>query len=112
VPDWTASGGIQYIVEDERLHGSITPRLDWFYTGTIAYNAQQPQHDEPAYSVFNGRVTYANYDYDLEISLGATNLFNKFYYRQKTIFRALGLPTNLGQPASPREWYLSMKKRF
>jgi iron complex outermembrane receptor protein len=112
VPDWTASGGIQYAVEDERLHGSITPRLDWFYTGTIAYNAQRPEYDEPAYSVFNGRVTYANYDYDLEIALGATNLFNKFYYRQKTIFRALGLPTNLGQPASPREWYVSLKKRF
>ncbi|MXO67091.1 TonB-dependent receptor [Altericroceibacterium endophyticum] len=112
VPDWTASGGIQYDIRTDMLHGTITPRLDWFYTGKIAYNSALPEYDGPAYSVFNGRITYANEDHDFEVALGATNLFNKFYYRQKIIFQAFGLPTNLGQPAPPREWYLSFKKRF
>ncbi len=112
VADWTASGGIQYEVPSETLNGSFTPRLDWFYTGKIAYSAGNPEFDEPAYSVFNGRLTYANWDDDYEVSVGVTNLFNTFYYRNKIIFQELGLPTNLGQPAPPREWYLSVKKRF
>ena len=112
IPEWTASGGIQYELDAPVLHGSVTPRLDWFYAGRIAYSSQNPAYDQPARSVFNARLTYENHDYDFELSVGATNLFNKFYYAQKTIFRELGLPTNLGQPAAPRELYLALKKRF
>jgi iron complex outermembrane receptor protein len=112
IPKWTASGGVSYTVHDEALGGSITPRLDWYYAGKIAYNGNLPQYDEPARSVFNARVTYFNEDYDLELSLGATNLFNKFYYLNKFLRVANGDGQNLGQPAAPREWYLSVKKRF
>lgn len=115
VPDWTASAGIQYEAQVPMLDGTITPRLDWFYSGTIYYSTL-PQYQEStkqeAYSTFNGRITYRNDPHDFEVALGATNLFNNFYYRQKIIFRGFGLPTNLGQPAPPREWYLSFKKRF
>ena len=112
IPEWTASGGIQYEVVAEALNGSITPRLDWFYNGTIAYSSQDPSFDQGGRSIFNARLTYRNEDHDFDIALGATNLSDKFYYYQKTIFRELGLPTNLGQPAAPREWYLTVKKRF
>ena len=112
IPEWTASGGVQYEILAEPLGGSFTPRLDWFYNGTIAYSSQNPAFDQGGRSIFNGRVAYHNEGLDFDVSLGATNLFNKFYYYQKTIFRELGLPTNLGQPAAPREWYLTLKKRF
>lgn len=112
IPEWTASGGIQYEIPVPFLAGTFTPRLDWFYNGSIAYSAERPEFDQGPRSTFNGRITYANEEHDFEVAVGATNLFNKFYYRQKTIFREFGLPTNLGQPAPPREWYLSFKKRF
>ena len=115
VPDWTASGGIQYEIMADALAGTITPRLDWFYTGEIIYSTTPAYIDttkEEARSVFNGRLTYHNEDHDFDVALGVTNLFNKFYYRNKIAFRSFGLPTNLGQPAPPREWYLTVKKRF
>jgi iron complex outermembrane receptor protein len=112
IPKITASGGIQYQIPVDLLSGSITPRLDWFYNGTIAYSSQDRTYDQGGRSVFNVRLNYSNTKLDFDVAVGATNVFDKFYYYQKTIFRELGLPTNLGQPASPREWYLTIKKRF
>jgi iron complex outermembrane receptor protein len=111
-PDWTASGGIQYTIDADFLGGTITPRLDWFYASSIAYNTNTPEYDQPANSTFNGRISYRNREYDFDLSVGATNLFNKKYYLQKTIFTAIGAEANIGQPAAPREWYLNLTKRF
>ncbi|MFC2951553.1 TonB-dependent receptor [Marinicaulis aureus] len=111
VPDWTASAGVSYEFLDV-LGGSITPRLDWYFTGRTAYNANLPEFDQEAYSLVNTRITYHNEEHDYDVSIGATNLFEKFYYRNKIAFQAFGLPTNLGQPAAPREWYVTVKKRF
>ncbi|GAA0283365.1 TonB-dependent receptor [Alteraurantiacibacter aestuarii] len=111
-PDWTASGGVQYTADAPMLHGSITPRLDWFYTSTIAYSTNFPQYDEPSRSIFNARINYENDDYDFNLALGVTNLFDAHYFRQKTIFTVIGAPANIGQPAPPREWYLTLSKRF
>jgi iron complex outermembrane recepter protein len=112
IPEWTASGGVQYELPIEALDGSVTPRIDWFYNGAIAYSAQNTAFDQGGRSVFNARLNYHNRTHDFDVAVGATNLFDKFYYYQKTIFRDLGLPTNLGQPAAPREWYLTVKKQF
>jgi iron complex outermembrane receptor protein len=112
-PDWTASGGVQYKLDVEAIGGSITPRLDWFYISTVAWAANYPRLDDPARSYVNGRITYKNPEYDIEVALGATNLFNKKYFQQKTIFAdGFGAGQNIGQPAAPREWYLSISKRF
>lgn len=111
VPDWTASLGASYEIMDV-LGGTVTPRIDWFYTGRTAYNENLPDFDQLAYGVVNTRLTYHNEEHDFDIAVGATNLFDKFYYQNKVAFQAFGLPTNLGQPAAPREWYVSVKKRF
>ncbi len=60
VPEWTGSAGIQYDIPTPALHGTISPRLDWFYQGSIVYSATSNQYNQPGYSVFNGRVTYYN----------------------------------------------------
>jgi iron complex outermembrane receptor protein len=112
-PDWTISTGLQYKFESESIGGSITPRLDFFYISKVAWATNYPRLDDPARSYFNGRITYKNEKYDLELSVGATNLFNQKYYQQKTIFAdGFGAGQNIGQPAAPREWYLSVNKRF
>lgn len=112
IPEWTASAGIQYTIHAQKLGGTITPRLDAFYNGRIAYDADRPQYDQGGRTLVNGRITYRNEAQDFDVSLGATNLFDKFWYYQKMIYTGLGLPTNLGQPAPPREWYVSIKKRM
>lgn len=111
VPDWTASAGVSYEFLDV-LGGSVTPRLDWYYTGRTAYDANLPDFDQKAYSLVNARLTYYNEENDFDVSIGATNLFDKFYFRNKIAFQSFGLPTNLGQPGAPREWYVTVRKRF
>ena len=112
-PDWTMSGGIQYAVDVPEISGSITPRLDWFYISEVAWSNDYTHLDDPARSTFNARLTYDNDDLDLQVALGVTNLFDEEYYRQKTVFiQGLGAGANVGQPAPPREWYLSVSKRF
>ena len=112
IPEWTASAGIQYEVPTPALAGSITPRLDWFYTGSVPFDAVDPSFFQSPYSVFNGRLTYENDKYDLSLALGATNLFNKFYYKNFFIYNNIGFASTEGQPTAPREWYLKLTKKF
>jgi iron complex outermembrane receptor protein len=112
-PDWTVSGGVQYTIEADALGGSITPRIDGFWISTVAWSTNFPELDDPARAYFNGRITYRNTDHDIEVALGATNVLGKKYFQQKTIFsQGFGAGQNIGQPAAPREWYLSVAKRF
>jgi len=112
-PDWTASAGVQYKFEADAIGGSITPRLDWFWISKVAWAANYPRLDDPARSYANGRITYRNEAHNIDVAVGATNLFNKKYYQQKTIFAdGFGAGQNIGQPAAPREWYVSVAKRF
>src|SRR6201986_4527392 len=65
-----------------------------------------------AHSLFNGRVTYENTGHAFSVALGVTNLFNKFYYVNVFDYQPLGYPQTDAQPAQPREWYLTVSKRF
>ncbi|MEH3105798.1 MAG: TonB-dependent receptor [Sphingomonas fennica] len=112
IPQWTASAGAQYEMPVAFLGGTITPRLDWFYQGSIAYSTNRKDQNQPGFSTFNGRVGYHNEEHDFDVAIGATNLFSKFYYRNKFIYHDLGYATLNGQPAPPREWYLTVRKRF
>jgi iron complex outermembrane receptor protein len=112
IPDWTANLGAEYLFEVPALKGTITPRLDWLYTGSIVYSAVSTVYNQPDYSVVNGRVTYFNNDHNASISLGVTNLFDTNYYRNFFIYQELGYANVNAQPAPPREWYVSIKKNF
>ncbi len=112
VPEVNATIGAEYSADLPRLHGTITPRIDWNYTGAIAESAVQNTYNQPGYSVFNGRITYANTDHDFSISVGATNLFNKVYYLNFFVYQDIGYPSVNAQPAAPREWYLTVSKKF
>jgi len=112
IPDFNASAGIQYVAEIPALAGRITPRLDWFYTGTTDYSVSRPELNGKRYSVFNARVTYDNEPTDFSISLSATNLFNKFYYVSYFDLSGFGFPQTNAQPAEPREFAVTLSKRF
>jgi iron complex outermembrane receptor protein len=60
----------------------------------------------------NAHLTWRNAKEDLEISGAVTNLFNKYYYN--AIFSAgySFTGTAYQQVGRPREWEISIKKRF
>ena len=57
-------------------------------------------------------MSYQNEKDGYDIALGVTNLFNKEYFIQRTIFTRGALSVDLAQPGEPRSWYLSFSKRF
>lgn len=112
LPEINGTIGIQYEFVAEQLGGSITPRLDWFYTGDIAMSASRNTYNQPAYSLFNGRLSYANDEHDLTVAVGVSNLFNQRYYQNFFIYQDIGFPNVNGQPGAPRQWFVEVGKRF
>ncbi len=63
-----------------------------------------------AYQLANARLTWRNANDDLEIAAEVTNLFDKYYFL--TIFDTGAGGNVTGQPGRPREWAVSVKKKF
>lgn len=111
-PEWKWSFGIQYEF-DLGGSGSLTPRLDAAYQGTVfgaAANRSSNQID--AYTVANARVTWSNADEDLSASLAVTNLFDEYYLLTVFDQTIAGQGYATGQPGRPREWSISVTKKF
>ena len=112
VPEWSGSGGISYDFNVEALSGAITPRIDFFYQSEISFNARSAFAQIPGRVTSNGRLTYNNYEGDWSVAVGATNLFNKRYFYNVFDLVPFGQVSTEGQPGRPREWYLTVEKRF
>jgi iron complex outermembrane receptor protein len=111
VPDWSASAGAQYEWPVQWLRGTIVPRLDWFFQGTIDYSAVRTAYNEPSYSTVNARISY-NRDDNLTVSVGATNLFDRFYWVNFFVYQDIGYPNVNAQPSPPRMLFATVSKRF
>jgi iron complex outermembrane receptor protein len=113
------SFGAQYEA-DLGASGSITPRIDVSHQGKIVGGATKAAAaspsgqfgDTPSFTVANARLTWKNADKDLEISGEVTNLFDKYYFLSKFDLTGAGAGTISGLPARPREWAVSVKKKF
>ena len=87
--------------------------MDAAYQSDIYTNAvNRPTNLIEAYTLANARVTWANADGDLEISAEVTNLFDKYYLLTVFDLTTAGAGVASGQPGRPREWAVSVKKRF
>jgi iron complex outermembrane recepter protein len=115
---WQWNLGIQYEA-DLGGSGSLTPRFDLNRQNRLPGNVLRSAVGTPAdifgqvpgYTIANGRLTWKNAEKDLDISLEVTNLFDKYYFRSK--FDLSGLAGSiLGTPGQPREWAVSVKKKF
>jgi len=113
-PKWKWSAGIQYRAELGSA-GSLTPRFDASYfgrnnNGRIAGGA--PIDYAAAYTLANARLTWRNKDEDLSVSFEVQNLFDKYY----TPFRFAAVQAFTGtiysQVGRPREWALTVQKKF
>jgi len=112
-PFWTANAGVQYTFPVDPLRGTLAPRIDWMYESSQVISGTSTVFNDlmPARSVFNARLTYEN-DADYSVAAGATNLFDKAYYHNVFDSQALGSPYTQAQPAAPRQWYVTVAKRF
>jgi len=113
-PFWTANAGIQYEIPAAFIGGSLTPRLDWTFQSSEVISGTSTKYNDlnGARSIFNARLTYDNDDRDFSIAVGATNLFNKLYYLNWFDYQSFGSPETEAQPGAPRQWYVTLSKKF
>jgi len=62
--------------------------------------------------VTNARFTWRNEPRDLDIALEVTNLTDKYYFLSKFDLTGAGAGTITGSPGRPREWAITVKKKF
>ena len=133
-PEFNASLGLQYAIQLGG-GGTLTPRIDAFYQGERhngPANARPgvqgvtantcPDQCVPSFTVLNARLTYEPPNSDWRLSLASTNVTDKLYWQQYsaaiTVNAATGVVTNTapagrsGVPSAPREWALTVEKRF
>jgi iron complex outermembrane recepter protein len=100
--------------------GSITPRIDVTKQGAIAGTATYPAtgspsarfSNTPSYTLANFRLTWRNADKDLDVAFEVTNLFDRYYFVSKFDLTGAGAGAISGLPGRPREWAISLKKKF
>jgi iron complex outermembrane receptor protein len=111
-PRWKWSVGTQYRI-DMGNGGALTPRIDAAYQSHIFYNStNRPTNRIDGYTVANARLTWVNRKEDLEISGEVTNLFDKYYYLTGFDLTIAGAGVTSAQPGRPREWALTVRKKF
>jgi iron complex outermembrane receptor protein len=111
-PRWKWSIGAQYevLLGDA---GSLTPRIDIAYQGDIHANPINRESNLiESYTLANARLTWRNQDEDLELALEVTNLFDKYYYLSINDQTTGAQGYANAQPGRPREWAVSVKKKF
>jgi iron complex outermembrane receptor protein len=90
--------------------GSITPRIDLFWTDEVA--SLQPGSTIDAYVLTNVRVTYETPSRDWALSFALTNAADEFYMLNNFDLRAFDIGTASGQPGRPQEWAVTFRHNF
>jgi iron complex outermembrane receptor protein len=108
-PQRNATGGVSYFANLGN-GGTITPRIDFFWTDTIT--SLQPGATIGDYFLTNARVTYETPSNDWSLSFAVTNLTDEFYHITNFDLRAFDIGTFEAQPGRPREWAVTFKHNF
>jgi iron complex outermembrane receptor protein len=116
---WKWAIGAQYKA-DLGDNGSVTPRVDVTRQQALPGNNLRAAAGSPSaifgqipgYTLANARITWANAADDLTIGLEVTNLFDKYYFLNKFDLTGVGAGALSGQPGRPREWAITVKKKF
>lgn len=110
LPEWKWSWGAQY--EIPVPGGSVTPRFDMSYTDSTSGGAAVTAIPLPAITLANARLTWRNDDQDWQVSAEVTNLFEEYYYLTTFDLRGAGAGFAKAAPGKPREWAVTVTKRF
>jgi iron complex outermembrane receptor protein len=110
--EWQWAIGIQYEIPLGDNVGSLTPRLDLSHRSSVFSNAvNAPTNFIGGYELANGRLTYRSPDEDWDVSLEVTNLFDTYYLQSSFDLSGVSGFTS-AVPARPREWALTVTRRF
>jgi iron complex outermembrane recepter protein len=111
VPETKWSVGLQYEIPLGNL-GSLTPRVDVSHQGELFTNgANSATNRIESYTLSNARLTWRSSDNSWESSLEVTNLADEYYFLTRfDQFSLTGITD--GQPGRPREWAVTVKRKF
>jgi iron complex outermembrane receptor protein len=122
-PENTAAIGVSYEL-DAGAWGMITPRIDARYQSKMYFTtysatlgndiAPNPiEGVEDGYTMVNGRVSWSpqNND-DWEISVYGLNLTDEVYYHGRLALTTAGLGREQGNIGAPREYGVTISRRF
>lgn len=116
---WKWALGAQYVADLGKA-GSLTTRVDADFQGALTGNVLTPAAGSPSallgqvdgYTLVNARITWRNANKDLDIALAVTNLADKYYFPQKFDLTGAGAGAITGVPGRPREFLVTVKKKF
>jgi iron complex outermembrane receptor protein len=91
---------------------SLTARADMSWQGELWSNGANAATNRIApYGAGNARLIWRNGEGDWEASVEATNITNKYYFLTR-FDQFTGAGVTDGQPGRPREYALTVKKKF
>ena len=109
-PKWKWSVGVQYEIRARRLR-LVTPRVD---AATRATSTPTPPTALEPDRRLHGRQCPDDLAQTARTSIAAevTNLFDKYYLLTVFDLTIAGAGVASGQPGRPREWAVTVKKKF
>jgi iron complex outermembrane receptor protein len=112
MPKHKASVGAQY--QFSLASGAtLSPRADWSYQSNIYTNGNnQLTNRIGSYGLANLRLVWGNAEGDLDVSLEATNITDKYYFNSRFDQVTGGGRHTDGSPGRPREFAVTIKKKF
>jgi len=117
VPEWTASAAAQYSFNlpngstlSPRVDGFMTTQICAFPPNSVGYTGLTSCAG--GYTLLNARIEYAAAERKWTTAVGVSNLADKRYWLNIFDLTAFGEPTIEGQPGAPREWYLTVTRKF
>ena len=109
-PEWKYNAGAQYEF-DLGDAGTLTPRFDVYYQSKVFNEwTNNPLAVQKGYALANARLSYNAPDSEWYAAVSVTNLFEQFYHVNK--FIQAGAYIFTGQPGRPREWAVTIGRRF
>jgi iron complex outermembrane recepter protein len=110
-PDRQFNLGMQYVLPLGTA-GSLIPRIDANYQSDFFTDISNTALGHVGgRTLANARITWKSMSQDWETAVAVTNLTDHFYYINKVFGAA---PTNVteGQPGTPREWLVTIRRNF
>ena len=105
------SVGAEYKLSLGEKLGTLTPRVDVNYQSHIVFNTSKtPGVEQNAYTVVNAHISWMSSDNKWGLQLDVSNLFNQFYWANEYAVPSLG--SNTGNPAVPRQFLVTAKRKF
>jgi iron complex outermembrane receptor protein len=109
-PDRQFSAGVQYAFEIGNA-GTLTPRVDVSYQSGYDTDAvNKVLAYVPEFTLVNARLAWTSADEDWQVALLVSNLTNELYYTN--VAPQDNSASVAGNPGSPRQWSLSVKRSF